>query len=183
MPLSPNRFLIRPPCAFRGPSDLSRNKQPLVPDAIVPSYRSWSRLTEVGLIRQCVTGCGPARRAYRVNALVLLRQQGSDVLAMRGAVGAVAARPALGHDQAARLMGITGIAPGSGPGPDGYAREQEAEGEVGGRGGAARPQVSPAGEDMHPAVLDARGGALEQLLGIEVVVAPADDQGGGCDAR
>src|SRR6266699_1408089 len=99
------------------------------------------------------------------------------------AAGAVAARPELGRDQAARLMGITGSPPGSLPGPDGYAREHEAQGEVGGRGGAARPQVSPAREDMYPPVLDARGGALEQLLGVEVVVAPADDQGGGRDAR
>ncbi len=49
----------------------------------------------------------------------------------------VAARPDLGRDQAARLMGTTGIAAGSVPGPDGYAREHEAEGEAGGRGGAA----------------------------------------------
>ena len=39
-----------------------------------------SRLTEFG---PRLTECGPAGETYRVNALALLCQQGSDVLAMR----------------------------------------------------------------------------------------------------
>jgi hypothetical protein len=77
----------------------------------------------------------------------------------------VAARPDLGQDQAARLIGITGMAAGPVPGPDGYAREHEVEDEVGDRGGTGRPQVSPAGEDVYPAVLDARSSALEKAPG------------------
>ena len=74
-------------------------------------------------------------------------------------------------------MGITGIAVGAVPGPDGYAREHEAQDEVGGRDEAARPQVSPAGKMCIRPSWTLPGGALEQLLGIAVVVAPADAQG------
>lgn len=102
-----------------------------------------------------------------------LCQQGwDDVFGIRELCGAAAGRLGLGREQDDRGCWVLRVRRRSVRVPDGYAREHEAEGEMGGRGGSGRPHVSPAGEDVHSPVLDARGGALEQLLGIAEVVAP-----------
>jgi hypothetical protein len=84
---------------------------------------------------------------------------------------------------AARLTGITGIAVGQCRGRMGMPASMKPRVRW---AVAAEPLArtcpQPAKMCTRPS-WDARGGALEQLLGIKVVVAPADDQGGGRDAR